>query len=229
MKIKINRKKKPKAKITVNKDEIIVPNQVVSKKETDRTITSFINADDAFFQKEDITPKVDDQDERLRRADNLKSEAENLTISEQYEIALVDLIHEKYEKAEIIENKIENLIERQINKIKLHNQNKPNKFLSLPKQTKEWNRQLQKQQSTLERLRERLRIVHEIKEKVTHEGPHLEILARKQLQFQNPALVAAYVREREKERKNKLSKKESTIYQRSQKQTHARGLRHKIK
>lgn len=229
MKDRISQKKKPKTEITVNKDEIIIPNQIISDKETDRITSSFINADDSFFQKEDLKPKINDQDERLRRADSFKSEAENLTISEQYEIALADLIHDRYEKAEVIENKLENLIKRQINNIKRHNQKKPNKFFSLPKQTKEWNRELQKQQFILERLRDKLRAVHEIKEKVTHEGPQLELLAQKELQLKNPALVAAYVKERQEERKKKLSKKKTNIYQKNQKRTHTRGLKHKIK
>lgn len=229
MKDKISQRKKPKTNVTVNKDEIIIPNQIVSYEETDRTTTSFITADDSFFQKEDFEPKINDQDERLRRADSFKSDAENLTITEQYENALANLIYDQYQKAEVIENKLEKLIERQINKIKLHNQKKPNKFFSLPKQTKEWNRQLQKQQSALERLRERLRIVHEIKEKVTHEGPQLQLLAHKQLQIQNPTLVDAYIKERQEKRKKKLNIEKTNIYKKNQKRTKIRKLTRKIK
>lgn len=225
MKDRVSKRKTPK---TSKAPKPVVDNQIVSEKEADN-ITTVITADNSSF--DDIQKKghTQDSDEKLRRSDHLKADAEDLTIPGQYEIAITDLIHDRYEKAEVIENKIEKLIEQQIIRIKLHTNQKPNKFLSLPSQKKEWNRTHQKQQATLERLKERLRIVHEIKEKVTHEGPQLELLAQRKLQFQNPSLVSSFVKDREKERKKKLTRKESNIYQRSHNRTLKRGLKHKLR
>lgn len=167
---------------------------------------------------------VPDRSEEVRRSEHIKSEAEDLSIPEQYEFALDLVTTARFEKAEFLENKIENMIEKQVTQLRQMNQNRPN-FLPLSKKKKVWNQNLAKHQTTVNRLRERLRIVHEIKEKVTHEGPTIEIFAKKKLQFHDPSLVAKYVKHLEEERKKLRKKKATNTHTRTAK----RGLRLKLK
>lgn len=228
-----NHKKSPKTKKEKKK---VIPKQVISSESKDKPIIASIKETDTLIEDNKITTHfqpeeahAQPQDEHLRRSDNFRANSDYLSISDCYEISLLDAISERTEKVEVIENKIERLIEKQINKIRILNQGKPNKYLSLPRQTKKWSRNLQKQQSTLVRLKERLSLVHEIKEKITHEGPQLEILAQRKLNFQNPSLVNAFISSKEEERKKKLKHKQINIYKRSHKRTLKRGLKQKLR
>ncbi len=171
----------------------------------------------------DSREKVSDRSEEERRSDHIKSEAEDLSIPEQYEFALDLVTTARFEKAEFLENKIENMIEKQVTQLRQMNQNRPN-FLPLSKKKKLWNKNIAKHQTTINRLRERLRVVHEVKEKVTHEGPTIEIFAKKKLQFKDPSLVAKYVKHLEEGRKKQRKKKVVNTHARTAK----RGLRLKL-
>lgn len=166
---------------------------------------------------------VSDRSEEVRRSDHMKSEAEDMSIPEQYQFALDLVTTARFEKAEVLENKIENMIEKQITQLRQMQNNRPN-FLPLSQKKKLWNKNLTRHKTTIARLRERLRVVHEVKEKVTHEGPTIEIFARKKLQFKDPSLVSKYVKYLEEERKKQRKKKIVNTHARTAK----RGLRLKL-
>ena len=183
-----------------------------------------LTTDEIFSLNEgDSRKNISDRSEEVRRSDHIKSEAEDLSIPEQYEFALDLVTTARFEKAEFLENKIENMIEKQITQLRQIKQNRPN-FLPLSKKKKVWNKNLAKHQTTINRLRERLRVVHEVKERVTHEGPTIEIFAKKKLQFKDPSLVTKYVKHLEEERKKQRKKKAVNTHARTAK----RGLRLKL-
>lgn len=107
----------------------------------------------------------------------------------RYEAALAAQIKSKHEQAERIEDRIENLIERQASRLQQTRAQQPG-LLALPSTKARWQQQVQQQQSTLQRLQGRLEIVREIADGMGINGPRIEELATRRLRDLEPALAS---------------------------------------
>jgi hypothetical protein len=108
----------------------------------------------------------------------------------RYEAALAAQVKSKHEQAERIEDRIDNLIERQASRLQQTRAQQPG-LLALPSTKARWQQQVQQQQqSTLQRLQGRLEIVREIADGMGIIGPRIEELATRRLRHLEPALAS---------------------------------------
>jgi hypothetical protein len=109
----------------------------------------------------------------------------------RYNAALATQVKSKHEQAERIEDRIENLIDRQASRLQQTRAQQPG-LLALPSTKARWQQQVQQQQSTLQRLQGRLEIVREITDGVGTNGPRLEELATRRLRNLEPGLACGW-------------------------------------
>jgi len=172
--------------------------------------------DNAEKKREPFTVNTD----RSRTADKENSSAEDIrTLYEQRLDALVAQLHDR---AEFIENKIENLIERANVDLERQKAQKPG-VISTPKARKAWSYQVERQENRIRTLRNRLESIHEIKEGIGPQGPHLLVMANKQLRFRNPVLASKMDSYYKQDREEQLKiKKPNKTKKRVRKQSRAR-------
>lgn len=99
----------------------------------------------------------------------LEAQAEQAALLEasplesQYSAAFAAQVEAKHDQAERIEDRLEDLIERQESRMQQAQAKQPG-MLALPSTRAKWQQQMQQQQATLQRLHGRLETVREIKE-----------------------------------------------------------------
>lgn len=116
---------------------------------------------------------------------------ERTTLDESYEGVLALYIQAKHSQVEHIEDRLENLIDRQQACLQQTQAVVPGK-LSLPATRKAWQNLQTQQQSRLQTLHSRLEAVREIKDGMGLHAPKLEELAIRKLRAENHELAEAW-------------------------------------
>jgi hypothetical protein len=131
-------------------------------------------------------------DSLLERARTEQSGQANLldapAVESQYSAALAAQVESKHDQAERIEDRLENLIERQASRLQQSRSQQPG-LIALPGTRSRWQQQLQQQQSTMQRLQGRLEMVREIKEGMGLHGSRIDDLATHKLRHLEPGLA----------------------------------------
>lgn len=143
----------------------------------------------------------------------LEAQAEQAALLEasplesQYSAAFAAQVEAKHDQAERIEDRLEDLIERQESRMEQAQVKQPG-MLALPSTRAKWQQQMQ-QQATLQRLHGRLETVREIKEGMGIHSPRIEELAARKLRAQEPELASEWADMREAQRRHEaLQRKE---------------------
>jgi hypothetical protein len=140
--------------------------------------------------------EVDDQAEALMDS-VLEAQAgqtaivEAIPLESQYRAALDAQVEAKHEQVERIEDKLEDLIERQASRLQKVQGQQPG-LLALPGARSRWQQQLAQEQSTMQRLHGRLETVREIAEGMGVHGPRIEELAARKLRAHEPGIASEW-------------------------------------
>ena len=131
-------------------------------------------------------------DSLLEQTRDANAVQENLldapTIDTRYAAALAAQIENKRDQAERIEEALENLVDRQSSSLQQAWSLQPG-IMSRAGLRSDWQLQVRQQQSTLQRLQERLELVREIKDGMNPYGPCIEELAARKLRRLDPDLA----------------------------------------
>ncbi|MEX3547651.1 MAG: IncP plasmid survival protein KfrC family protein [Burkholderia sp.] len=169
----------------------------------------------------------------LDRAAEAQSEQaallEATTLESQYSAAFAAQVEAKHDQAERIEDKLENLIERQASRLQQAQARQPG-MLALPGARAKWQQQMQQQQSTMQRLHGRLEAVREIKEGMGVHSPRIEELATRKLRAQEPELASDWDDMQEAQRRHqalqrKQEQEKRQAQEREQREQLGRGMR----
>lgn len=125
---------------------------------------------------------------------------DSLPLESQYSAALASHLDAKHDQAERIEDRLEVLIEMQLSRLQRSQGQQPGS-IALPGTRAAWQRQVQQQQSTIQRLQARLEAVREIKDGMALHGPRIEDLAVRKLRAAEPDLTAAWDAHRAEQRR----------------------------
>lgn len=112
-------------------------------------------------------------------------------LESQYSASFAVLVEEKHDQVERIEDKLENLIDLQVFRLQQTQASQPG-LLALPGARSKWQRQVQQQQNTMQRLHGRLETVREIKEGMGVYSPRIDELAMRKLRAQEPELASKW-------------------------------------
>ena len=135
-------------------------------------------------------------DDLLGNVEEVEREQQSLLettapIDQTYQEILGIYVEAKHEQAERIEDRLENLINRQQSKLQQTQANQPGMF-SLPGTKRGWQAEQMKQQTRLQSLHSRLEIVREIANDMGVYAPRIEELAARKLRAQEPTLAAEW-------------------------------------
>ena len=122
-------------------------------------------------------------------------------LESRYSTALAAQVQAKHDQVDRIEDRLENLIEQQSARIQQTQVQQPG-LLALPGARAKWQRQLQNQQSVMQRLQGRLENVREIRDGMGIHAFRIEELAMRKLRAQEPGLVAEFDDMREAQRQH---------------------------
>jgi hypothetical protein len=126
---------------------------------------------------------------------------DNAPLESQYTAALAAQVDAKHDQTERIEDRLENLIELQASRLQQVQVQQPG-FLALPGTRQLWQQKMQQQQNTLQKLRDRLEAVREIKEGMGLHCPRIEELAAHKLHFKEPGMASEWVNMQEAQRRH---------------------------
>lgn len=150
----------------------------------------------------DMESQADDLLQRALEAQTEQSaQLEAAPLEVQYSAALMAQIEAKHGQAERIEDRLEGLIEQQASRLQQAQAKQPGVF-ALPGTRATWQKQLQQQQTTMQRLQGRLEAVREIKEGMGIHGARIEELAARKLRAQEPELANDWDEMREARRRH---------------------------
>ena len=113
---------------------------------------------------------------------------ESASIESQFSTALATHVEAKHDQVERLENKLENLIERQTARLQQVQAARPGR-ISLPGTRQRWAQQVQREKNAIQRLQNRLEGVKEIREGMGLHSPRIEELAFRKLRAESPQLV----------------------------------------
>ncbi len=122
-------------------------------------------------------------------------------IEQTYQEALSVYVQSKYSQVEHIEDRLENLIDRQQARLQQSQTGKPG-FLSRPGARQAWQASQSQQQARLQVLHTRLEIVRDIKEGMGLHAPKVEELATRKLRAEQPELASDWDAMREAARRH---------------------------
>lgn len=123
-------------------------------------------------------------------------------VEQTYQEAIALYTQGKRDQVERIEDRLENLIDRQQAHLQ-QTQAAPGR-LSLPGSKRAWQTQQARQQARLQTLHARLEVVREIKEGMGLHSPKLEELATRKMRAENPELASDWDAMREAARRHEL-------------------------
>jgi len=115
--------------------------------------------------------------------------------------ALALYVQAKHDQVERIEDRLENLIDRQQARLQQTQANQPG-LLSRPGAKRAWQNQQMQQQARLQSLHVRLEAVREIKEGMGLHSPKVEELATRKMRAEKPELAADWDAMREAARRH---------------------------
>lgn len=124
-------------------------------------------------------------------------------LDQTYQEALALYVQAKHDQVERIEDRLENLIDRQQARLQQTQANQPG-LLSRPGAKRAWQNQQMQQQARLQSLHVRLEAVREIKEGMGLHSPKIEELATRKMRAENPELASDWDAMREAARRHEL-------------------------
>ncbi len=147
---------------------------------------------------------------------------EGAPIEQGYQETLAMYVQAKHDQVESIEDRLENLINRQQARLQQTQSNRPS-FLSMPGTRKVWQSSQTQQQGRLQVLHARLETVREIKDGMGLHSPRVEELATRKMRAENPNLAADWdsMKQAERQHQTLMKKREQD---REQTQEKSRGL-----
>ena len=122
-------------------------------------------------------------------------------LDQTYQEALSLYVQAKHDQVERIEDRLENLIDRQQARLQQTQANQPG-LLSRPGAKRAWQNQQMQQQARLQSLHVRLEAVREIKEGMGLHSPKVEELATRKMRAEKPELAADWDAMREAARRH---------------------------
>lgn len=139
-------------------------------------------------------------------------------IEQAYQEALSVYVQSKFSQVEHIEDRLENLIDRQQARLQQSQTGKPG-FLSRPGTRQAWQTSQSQQQARLQVLHTRLEIVRDIKEGMGLHAPKVEELATRKLRAERPELASDWDAMREAARRHQaLERKQEQERKQAQEQ-----------
>lgn len=186
-------------------------------------------AGQADIQVRDIEAQADSL---VGRSRELQAEqfslADSSAVESSYGAALAVQIEAKHDQIDRVEDRLEKLIEQQASKLQQCRSQQPG-LIALPGTRARWQQQLDKQQSTMQRLQGRLEVVREIKDGMGVHGPRIEELATRKLRHQDPVLASEWDELQEAQRLNQAHQRrlQKEKEQREQQRVGA-GLSHSL-
>lgn len=142
-------------------------------------------------------------------------------VDQTYQEVLAVYVEAKHEQVERIEDKLENLINKQQAKLQQAQANQPGIF-SLPGTKRLWQAQQARQQARLQSLHTRLETVREIANEMGVYAPRVEELATRKFRRQEPELAAEWDEMSTARRHHEAQAKKQE--QQSKKQSQGSGL-----
>lgn len=144
-------------------------------------------------------------------------------IEQTYQEALALYVQAKHAQVEQIEDRIENLIDRQQARLQHTQANTPG-LLSMPGTKRAWQARQTQQQARLQNLHNRLETVREIKEGMGIHAPKIEELATRKMRAENPELASDWDAMREAARRHQaLMRKQERERKQTQEQRQGRS------
>jgi len=122
-------------------------------------------------------------------------------LDQTYQEALALYVQAKHDQVERIEDRLENLIDRQQARLQQTPANQPG-LMSRPGAKRAWQNQQMQQQARLQSLHVRLEAVREIKEGMGLHSPKVEELATRKMRAEKPELAADWDAMREAARRH---------------------------
>lgn len=122
-------------------------------------------------------------------------------LDQTYQEALALYVQAKHDQVERIEDRLENLIDRQQARLQQTQANQPG-LLTRPGAKRAWQNQQMQQQARLQSLHVRLEAVREIKEGMGLHSPKVEELATRKMRAENPELASDWDAMREAARRH---------------------------
>lgn len=122
-------------------------------------------------------------------------------VEQSYPETLALYVQAKHDQVEHIEDRLENLIDRQQARLQQAQAGKPS-FLARPGTRQAWQSQQVQQQARLQVLHTRLEVVREIKEGMGIHAPKVEELATRKMRAERPELASDWDAMREAQRRH---------------------------
>nr|BCT99939.1 hypothetical protein [uncultured bacterium] len=122
-------------------------------------------------------------------------------LDQTYQEALALYVQAKHDQVERVEDRLENLIDRQQARLQQTQANQPG-LLTRPGAKRAWQNQQMQQQARLQSLHVRLEAVREIKEGMGLHSPKVEELATRKMRAENPELASDWDAMREAARRH---------------------------
>ncbi|SDY81707.1 IncP plasmid survival protein KfrC family protein [Nitrosomonas halophila] len=146
-----------------------------------------------------------DGEELLEAAQEIKREQqvalEAAPIEQTYQQALAVYVQSKFDQVDRIEDRLQNLIDRQQDRLQQAQAAKPG-FLARPGTRQTWQSRQAQQQARLQVLHTRLEMVRDIKEGMGIHGPKIEELATRKMRAEHPELASDWDAMREAARRH---------------------------
>jgi len=147
-----------------------------------------------------------------------QSALEAAPIEQTYQEALAIYVQSKFAQVEHIEDRLENLIDRQQARLQQAQARKPG-FLARPSTRQVWQTNQAQQQARLQMLHTRLEVVREIKEGMGIHAPKIEELATRKMRAERPDLASDWDAMREAARRHQaLTRKQEQERKQTQEQ-----------
>lgn len=153
---------------------------------------------------------------------------ESTSIESQFSTALATHVEAKHDQVERLENKLENLIERQTTRLQQVQAARPGR-ISLLGTRQKWAQQVQREQNAIQRLQRRLEGIKEIREGMGLHSPRVEELAFRKLRAESPQLVDDWQDMQEAQRRHQALLRERGRQGRGQEQEQGLGLRQSLR
>ena len=138
-----------------------------------------------------IKEYLQDTAQEFEREQQALLETTTPTSDQSYQEALTVYVQAKHEQVERIEERLENLIDRQQSRLQQSQATQPGMF-SMPATKRAWQTQQAKQQARLNTLHTRLETVREIANDMGVHAPRIEELAARKLRALEPELATEW-------------------------------------
>ncbi|PKD40494.1 conjugal transfer protein [Methylomonas sp. Kb3] len=125
------------------------------------------------------------------------------SVEQSFQEALIVYVYAKHEQVDRVEDKLENLIEKQQSRLQQYQATKPG-LLSLPGARRAWQDQQAQQQSRLLAMQAKLETVREIRDGMGLHSPKIEELAERKLRKHQPEMAQEFDNALEVQRRHSI-------------------------